>query len=100
MSFGELNYETLFVEPAQGAHDFDFGSIKRMMSIMDLLKRKFVSSMMIRCGILLPRTCWKTGMISGRFKSFSDTHDVSDDHDLHARFESRRRGVNSPADRL
>jgi len=55
VSFGELNYETLFVEPAQGAHDFDFGSIKRVMSIMDLLKRKFVSSMMIRCAPALLR---------------------------------------------
>ena len=54
-SFGELDYETLFVEPAQGAHDFDFGSIKRVISIMDLLERKFVSSMMIPCALALPR---------------------------------------------
>ena len=45
--FGELNYKTLLVELAQGAHHFDFRSIKWVMSIMDLLKRKFVSSMMI-----------------------------------------------------
>jgi hypothetical protein len=56
-SFGELNYETLFVEPAQSAHYFDFRSIKRVMSIMDLLKRKFVSSMMIPCAIVLLPIC-------------------------------------------
>jgi hypothetical protein len=33
-SFGELNYETLFVEPPQGAHYFDFRSIKRVMSVV------------------------------------------------------------------
>ena len=47
-SFGELNYKTLLVEPAQGAHHFDFRSIKRVMSVMNLLERGFVSSMMIR----------------------------------------------------
>ncbi|TAK06668.1 hypothetical protein EPO44_05170 [bacterium] len=56
-SFGELDYETLLVEPAQGAHHFDFRSIKGMMSVMDLLERQFVSSMMIRCGTLLPLIC-------------------------------------------
>jgi hypothetical protein len=48
VSFGKLDYKTLLVEPAQGAHYFDFGSIKGMMSVMDLLEREFVSSMMIR----------------------------------------------------
>lgn len=47
-SFGELNYKTLLVEPAQGMHHFDFRSIKRVMSVMNLLERGFVSSMMIR----------------------------------------------------
>jgi len=59
VSFGELDYETLFVEPAQDAHHFDFGPIKRVMSIMDLLKRKFVSSMMIRCAIVSRPIFWK-----------------------------------------
>jgi len=68
-SFGELNYETLFVEPAQSAHYFDFCSIKRVMSIMDLLKRKFVSSMMIPCGTVLPPIYWKMVMTSGRFRN-------------------------------
>ena len=53
-SFGELDYKTLLLEPAQGAHHFDFRSIKGMMSVMDLLGRKFVSSMMIRCAIASP----------------------------------------------
>jgi hypothetical protein len=56
-SFGELNYETLFVEPAQSTHYFDFRSIKRVMSVMDLLEREFVSSMMTPCATALPRTC-------------------------------------------
>jgi hypothetical protein len=55
-SFGELNYETLFVEPAQSAHYFDFRSIKGVMSVMNLLEREFVSSMMIRCAIASPPT--------------------------------------------
>jgi len=54
-SVGELNYETLLVEPAQGAHYFDFRSTKGMMSVMDLLQRQFVSSMMTPCGTVLPR---------------------------------------------
>jgi hypothetical protein len=61
VSFGKLDYKTFLVEAAQGAHYFDFGSIKGMMSIMDLLKRKFVSSMMIRCAIALLRIFWKVG---------------------------------------
>jgi hypothetical protein len=40
--FGELNYKTLLVELAQSAHHFDFRSIKRVMSIMNLLEREFV----------------------------------------------------------
>ncbi len=56
-SFGELDYKTLLVEPAQAAHYFDFGSIKGMMSVMDLLEREFVSSMMTPCGTALPHTC-------------------------------------------
>jgi hypothetical protein len=55
-SFGKLNYETLFVCPAQSAHYFDFRSIKRVMSIMDLLERKFVSIVMIRYAPALPPT--------------------------------------------
>ena len=46
-SFGKLDYKTLLLKAAQGAHHFDFRSIKRMMSVMDLLGREFVSSMMI-----------------------------------------------------
>jgi hypothetical protein len=53
-SFGELNYETLFVEPAQSAHYFDFRSIKGMMSVMDLLETEFVSTMMTPCATHLP----------------------------------------------
>ena len=64
-SFGELNYETLFVEPPQGAHYFDFRSIKRVMSVVDLLEREFVSSMMMPCVIHLRPTCSKTVMIFG-----------------------------------
>jgi len=60
-SFGELNYETLLVEPAQRAHYFDFRSTKGMMSVMDLLQRQFVSSMMTPCATVLPRTYWKPG---------------------------------------
>jgi len=62
-SFGELDYETLFVEPAQGAHYFDFGSIKRVISIMDLLGREFVSSVMIPCDTVLLLIFWKPGWI-------------------------------------
>ena len=62
-SFGELDYKTFFVEPAQSAHHFDFRSIKRVMSVMDLLRREFVSSMMIRCGIVLPPIFWKVAWI-------------------------------------
>jgi hypothetical protein len=58
-SFEELNYETLFVEPAQSAHYFDFRSIKRVMSVINLLEREFVSSMMMPCATALPRTYWK-----------------------------------------
>ncbi len=54
-SLGELNYKTLFVESPQGAHHFDFRSIKGMMSVMDLLERKFVSSMRIPCATVLRR---------------------------------------------
>ena len=50
MSFGKLDYKTFLVEAAQGAHYFDFCSIKGMMSVVDPLGREFVSSMMIRCG--------------------------------------------------
>ncbi len=53
-SFGKLDYKALLVEAAQGAHHFDFRSIKRMMSVMDFLEREFVSSVMIRLGIALP----------------------------------------------
>ena len=55
-SFGKFDYKALFVETAQGAHHFDFCSIKRMMSVMDLLEREFVSSVMIPCPIASPRT--------------------------------------------
>ena len=48
VSFGKLDYKTFLLEAAQGAHYFYFRSIKRMMSVMNLLERKFVSSMMIR----------------------------------------------------
>jgi hypothetical protein len=51
---GKLNYKTLLVELAKSAHHFDFGPIKRMMSVMDLLERQFVSSMRIPCAIVLP----------------------------------------------
>jgi hypothetical protein len=69
-SFGELNYETLLVEPAQSAHYFDFRSIKRVMSVMDFLEREFVSSMMTPCGIRLQPICWKTATTSERFKNY------------------------------
>jgi hypothetical protein len=62
-SFGELNYKTLFVEPAQSAHYFDFRSIKRVISVMDLLEREFVSSMMTPCATALPRIFWRAGWI-------------------------------------
>ena len=68
-SFRELNYETLFVELAQDAHHFDFRSIKGMMSIMDLLKREFVSSMMTPCGIRLPPISLRMAMKSARFRN-------------------------------
>ena len=54
-SFGKFDYKALFVEAAQGAHYFDFCSIKGMMSVMDLLGREFVSSVMIPCAPALPR---------------------------------------------
>lgn|GEM_PF-3374008 len=56
-SFGKFDYKALFVKAAQGAHYFDFGSIKGMMPIMDFLRKEFVSSMMIPCGTALPRIC-------------------------------------------
>ena len=71
VSFGKLDYKTFLVEAAQGAHYFDFCSIKGMMSVVDPLGREFVSSMMIRCVILSRPTCWRMVMISGRFKSCS-----------------------------
>jgi hypothetical protein len=72
-SFAELDYKTLLVEPAQGAHYFDFGSIKGMMSVMDLLEREFVSSMMTPCAILSRPICLKPDTISGPYRSCSDT---------------------------
>ena len=54
VSFGKFDYKTFLLEAAQGAHYFDFRSIKRMMSVMDLLEREFVSSMMIRCATVSP----------------------------------------------
>ena len=54
-SFGKFDYKALFVEAAQSAHHFDFCSIKGMMSVMDLLGREFVSSMMIPCVTVLQR---------------------------------------------
>ena len=54
VSFGKLDDKTFLVKAAQGAHYFDFRSIKGMMSVMDLLEREFVSSMMIRCSTVLP----------------------------------------------
>jgi len=68
-SFGELNYETLFVEPPQGAHYFDFRSIKRVMSVVDLLEREFVSSMMMPCATHAPLTCLKTVTTFGQFRN-------------------------------
>ena len=62
-SFGELDYKTLLLEAAQDAHYFDFRSEKGMMSVMNLLGRKFVSSMMIRCGTVLPLICWRVAWI-------------------------------------
>jgi hypothetical protein len=56
VSFGKFDYKTFLVKAAQGAHHFDFCSIKRMMSVMDFLGREFVSSVMICCAIPLPRT--------------------------------------------
>ena len=58
-SFGELNYKTLLVESVQGTHHFDFRSVKGMMSVMDLLKRVFVSSVMIPYAIPMPPTSSK-----------------------------------------
>jgi hypothetical protein len=72
-SFGELNYKTLFVEPAQSAHYFDFHSIKRVMSVMDFLEREFVSSMMTPCVILSQPICLRTATILERFRSYSAT---------------------------
>ena len=67
--FGKLDYKTFLLEAAQGAHHFYFRSIKGMMSVMNLLGRKFVSSMMIRCVILSRLICWRMVTISERFKS-------------------------------
>ena len=58
-SFGKSDYKTLLVEAAQGAHDFDFRFIKGMMSVVDLLGREFVSSMMIPCAIVSRPIFWK-----------------------------------------
>ena len=62
VSFGKLDYKTFLLEAAQGAHYFYFRSIKRMMSVMNLLERKFVSSMMIRCATALPPTLLEAGV--------------------------------------
>jgi hypothetical protein len=56
-SFGQFDYKTLIVEPAQGAHHFDFRSTKGMMSVMDLLEREFVSSIMTPRATVLPPIC-------------------------------------------
>ena len=73
MSFGKLDYKTFLVEAAQGAHYFDFCSIKGMMSVVDPLGREFVSSMMIRCAIRLRPICSKMAMTFERFRSYSGT---------------------------
>ena len=73
VSFGKLDYKTFLVEAAQGAHYFDFCSIKGMMSVVDPLGREFVSSMMIRCAIHSPRTYWRTATTSERSKNYSAT---------------------------
>jgi hypothetical protein len=39
-SFRQLDYKTLLVEPAQGAHYFDFRSIKGVMSVINLLEER------------------------------------------------------------
>ena len=57
VSFGKLDDKTFLVKAAQGAHYFDFCSIKRVMSVMNLLEREFVSSMMTPCATALPPTC-------------------------------------------
>ena len=72
-SFGKFDYKVLFVEPAQGAHHFDLRSIKGMMSVMDLLGREFVSSMMIPCAIPSRLTYSKTGMTFAPSKNSWDT---------------------------
>ena len=69
VSFGKLDYKTLLVKAAQGTHYFDFRSIKRVMSVMNLLEREFVSSMMTPCVILSRLICWRMVTISERFKS-------------------------------
>jgi len=56
-SFGKLDYETFLIKAAQDAHHFDFRSVKGMMSVMDLLEREFVSSMMTPCATAVPRIC-------------------------------------------
>jgi len=71
-SFGKFDYKALFVEPAQSAHHFDLCSIKGMMSVMDLLGREFVSSMMIPCGIRSQLIYWRMVTTSERFKSYWD----------------------------
>jgi hypothetical protein len=63
VSFGKLDYKTFLVEAAQSAHYFDFCSIKGMMSVVDPLQRQFVSSMMIRCGIVSRPIFWKVAWI-------------------------------------
>jgi len=54
VSFGKLDYKTFLAKAAQGARYFDFRSIKRVMSVMNLQEREFVSSMMIRCIACVP----------------------------------------------
>ena len=61
--FGKLDYKTFLLEAAQGAHYFYFRSIKGMMSVMNLLERKFVSSMMIRCSVIAPPCCFACAAI-------------------------------------
>ncbi len=69
-SFRKFDYKALFVEPAQGAHHFDFRSIKGVMSVINLLEREFVSSMMTLCAIRLRLICWRMVMTSEPFKNY------------------------------
>jgi hypothetical protein len=55
VSVGKLDHKTLLPKAPQGAHHFDFCSIKGMVSVMDLLAREFVSSVRIRRAPALPR---------------------------------------------